>query len=81
MQVCNRNIQQNNGIHNNSSIQSLSSPWSSSPSWKICESAILALSIAKEQVIEHIQEGTLRFDLVAFLNTIILDGILNDPSN
>ncbi|CAD6208615.1 GSCOCG00010595001-RA-CDS [Cotesia congregata] len=80
MQVCNRNIQQNNGIHNNSSIQSLSSPWSSSPSWKICESAILALSIAKEQVIEHIQEGTLRFDLVAFLNTIILDGILNDPT-
>ncbi|KAG8040464.1 hypothetical protein G9C98_002460 [Cotesia typhae] len=80
MQVCNRNIQQNNGIHNNSSIQSLSSPWSSSPSWKICESAILALSIAKEQIIEHIQEGTLRFDLVAFLNTIILDGILNDPT-
>lgn len=78
MQVCNRNVQQSNGVHDNTSSLSSSTP---SSSWKICESAILALSIAKDQVIEQMQEGTLRFDLVAFLNTVILDGILNDPSN
>ncbi|XP_008544130.1 importin-9 [Microplitis demolitor] len=77
MQVCNRNVQQSNGVHDNTSSLSSSTP---SSSWKICESAILALSIAKDQVIEQMQEGTLRFDLVAFLNTVILDGILNDPN-
>lgn len=49
-------------------------------SWKLCEAAVLALSIAKDEIIEKIDAGTLHFDLIAFLNSVIL-AILNDSSD
>ncbi|KAK0168636.1 hypothetical protein PV327_002414 [Microctonus hyperodae] len=48
-------------------------------SWKLCEAAVLALSIAKDEIIEKIDAGTLHFDLIAFLNSVIL-AILNDST-
>ncbi|XP_044006990.1 importin-9 [Aphidius gifuensis] len=48
-------------------------------SWKLCESSILGLSISKEFVMAKLQSGNLHFDLVGFLERVLL-GIFNDPS-
>ncbi|XP_012280793.1 importin-9 [Orussus abietinus] len=45
--------------------------------WKLYESSILALSICKDAVIEKLQEGILQFDLVSFLDNVVLAS-LND---
>ncbi|XP_034939232.1 importin-9 [Chelonus insularis] len=47
--------------------------------WKICEAAVLALSVCKDEIIEKLDSGRLHFNLVSFLNTVIL-GFLNDPT-
>lgn len=45
--------------------------------WKLRESSIFALSISKDTVIQKQQAGTLQFDIVTFIDTVVL-GMLND---
>jgi len=48
--------------------------------WKLRESSLLALSLSKNTIVEKQQAGTLHFDIVTFLNTVVL-GMLNDPGD
>ncbi|XP_026826550.1 importin-9 isoform X2 [Ooceraea biroi] len=48
--------------------------------WKLRESSLLALSLSKDTVIEKQQVGLLQFDIVRFLDTVVL-GMLNDPGS
>lgn len=48
--------------------------------WKLRESSLLALSLSKNIVVEKQQAGTLQFDIVRFLDTVVL-GMLNDPGD
>lgn len=48
--------------------------------WKIHESSILTLSITRDIVIEKQQEGLLQFDIIRFMDTVVLNN-LNDSSN
>lgn len=50
----------NNGSENNET-------W-----WKLRESSILALSKTKDAVVERQQTGILQFDIIRFLDTIVL---------
>lgn len=45
--------------------------------WKIYESSILALCVVRDEVMEMSQAGSLRFDLVGFLDSVVL-ATLND---
>ncbi|XP_043281951.1 importin-9 isoform X2 [Venturia canescens] len=47
-------------------------------SWKIYESSILALCTVKNEVMEMLQAGSLHFDLVGFLDRVVL-ATLNSP--
>ncbi|KAL2717247.1 importin-9 [Vespula squamosa] len=47
--------------------------------WKIHESSILTLSITRDIVIEKQQEGLLQFDIIRFMDTVVLNN-LNDSS-
>jgi len=48
--------------------------------WKLRESSLLALSLSKNSVIEKQQAGILQFDIIRFLDTVVL-GMLNDSGN
>ncbi|XP_020292882.1 importin-9 isoform X2 [Pseudomyrmex gracilis] len=48
--------------------------------WKIREASLLALSLSKNSIIEKQQEGTLPFDIVRFLDTVVLE-MLNDSGS
>ncbi|KYN23174.1 Importin-9, partial [Trachymyrmex cornetzi] len=48
--------------------------------WKLRESSILALSLSKNCVIEKQQAGTLQFDIIRFLDIVVL-GMLNDSGS
>ncbi|XP_011308403.1 importin-9 [Fopius arisanus] len=48
-------------------------------SWKLSEAAIFALSTARDQLVDKLKAGELQFDIVGFLDRVIL-GILNDSS-
>lgn len=48
--------------------------------WKLRESSLLALSLSKNIVIEKQQAGVLQFDIIRFLDTVVL-GMLNDSGN
>ncbi|XP_053974223.1 importin-9 [Hylaeus anthracinus] len=45
--------------------------------WKLCESSILALSKIKDAVVERHKAGILQFDIIGFLDTVVL-ATLND---
>ncbi|OXU19363.1 hypothetical protein TSAR_015966 [Trichomalopsis sarcophagae] len=47
--------------------------------WKIYEACIVSLNIAKESIIEQQQSGKLQFDIIRFLDTIVL-ATLNNPA-
>lgn len=48
--------------------------------WKIQEASIIALSLTKDIVVEQLQAGVLRFDIVRFLVDVVL-ATLNDSGN
>ncbi|XP_024868417.1 importin-9 isoform X2 [Temnothorax curvispinosus] len=48
--------------------------------WKLRESSLLALSLSKNIVIEKQQAGVLQFDIIRFLDTVVL-GMLNDSES
>lgn len=48
--------------------------------WKLRESSLVALSMAKNIVIEKQLAGILQFDIIRFLDTVVL-GMLNDSGN
>ncbi|XP_015173193.1 PREDICTED: importin-9 [Polistes dominula] len=47
--------------------------------WKIHESSIIALSITRDTVIETQQQGLLQFDIIRFMETVVLNN-LNDSN-
>lgn len=51
----------------------------SSNTWKVHEASIYALSLGKDTITEKFESGVLQFDLLTFLNTVVL-GILNNSS-
>ncbi|KAL6428614.1 hypothetical protein ACFW04_007913 [Cataglyphis niger] len=48
--------------------------------WKLRESSLLALSLSKDTVVEKQQAGMLQFDIIRFLDTVVL-GMLNDSES
>ncbi|KAM0731153.1 Importin-9 [Formica fusca] len=48
--------------------------------WKLRESSLLALSLSKNTVVEKQQAGVLQFDIIRFLDTVVL-GMLNDSES
>lgn len=48
--------------------------------WKLRESSLLALSLSKNTVVEKQQAGVLQFDIIRFLDTVVL-GMLNDSGD
>lgn len=48
--------------------------------WKIQEASIMTLSICKDIIVEKQQDGTLHFDFIRFLDTVVL-GMLNDSGD
>ncbi|XP_067212892.1 importin-9 isoform X3 [Linepithema humile] len=48
--------------------------------WKLRESSLLALSLSKNIIIKEHQAGMLQFDIIKFLDTVVL-GILNDSDS
>ncbi|XP_070158231.1 importin-9 isoform X2 [Polyergus mexicanus] len=48
--------------------------------WKLRESSLLALSLSKNTVVEKQQAGMLQFDIIRFLDTVVL-GMLNDSES
>lgn len=48
--------------------------------WKIQEASIMTLSICKDIIVEKQQGGTLQFDFIRFLDTVVLS-MLNDSGD
>ena len=48
--------------------------------WKIFESCIFALNSSKDAIVELLQSGKLQFDMIRFLDSVVLT-TLNNPGN
>lgn len=48
--------------------------------WKIYEATIVALNTAKDSIIEQQKIGKLQFDIIRFLNSIVLATLKNSGS-
>lgn len=73
-EVVTRNVEVTNRLRSSNEGNEDRDAW-----WKLREASVLALSIAKEQVEMTQQRGLLQFDIVRFLDTVVL-ATLNDPS-
>ncbi|XP_046424857.1 importin-9 isoform X1 [Neodiprion fabricii] len=49
--------------------------------WKLHEASILAFFLTKDTIVEQQQAGTLRFDIVAFLENVVLADLNNSASH
>lgn len=73
--VVTRHIEATKTLQANDDGSSSNESW-----WKLRESSLLALSLSKKTVIEKQQTGVLQFDIIRFLDTVVL-GMLNDSGN
>lgn len=73
--VVTRHIEATNALKAGGDGSSNNETW-----WKIREASIMTLSLSKEIIVEKQQAGTLQFDFIRFLDTVVL-GILNDSGD
>lgn len=73
--VVTRHIEATNALKANGDAGNSNETW-----WKIQEASIMTLSICKDVIVEKQQGGTLRFDFIRFLDTVVL-AMLNDSGD
>lgn len=66
-EVVTRHIEATSRLQNTNNGSENNETW-----WKLRESSILALSKTKDAVVERQQTGILQFDIISFLDTIVL---------
>lgn len=66
-EVVTRHIEATSRLQNTNNGSENNETW-----WKLRESSILALSKTKDAVVERQQTGILQFDIIRFLDTIVL---------
>ncbi|XP_014471469.1 PREDICTED: importin-9 [Dinoponera quadriceps] len=73
--VVTRHIEDTNALKANNDGGNSNETW-----WKIQEASIMTLNICKDVIVEKKQAGTLQFDFIRFLDTVVL-GMLNDSGS